>query len=129
MKTETRKYEIRQSDFDDFDKTPNYYHLPSLIEYKGKKCVLGCGNSDSTHVLRFDKDHFAVLSSNFNLDYASLSIVSIDDMETTLTNDGKIAIVNDVFIDNVTENLDENRSHFFDLSETTQADILAQWIQ
>jgi len=116
MKKETRAYNIRQSTFEDFDGTPQYYNLPMLIEYKGKKQVISAGNSDNLTVFRYGPD-MAILSTNSGLGYAGLQIIDFKIFDDTDIQ---------VFIQN-TEELDLVKD-FFEYSDSAQADILAQYM-
>jgi len=125
MKTETRQYTIRQSEMSDFNKTPSYYNLPLLIEYRGKKQILGAGTSDRISVFRYYIANMAVLSTNFNLNYASLQIINLNLLEKSNIVYG-MAEEDTVFFDNV--DMLELKKDFFDYSENAQADILAQYL-
>ena len=118
MKRENRKYNIRRADFDDFEKTPQYYNMPLIIEYRGKKQILGAGNSDDISVFRYGSD-MVVLSTNFNLDYAGLQIIDFENFNDTDSG---------VFIQNIHEINTELHKDFFDYSDNSQADILAQYL-
>jgi hypothetical protein len=121
MKTETRKHQIRKANFEEWTALYNDLHNPPLVlEYKGKTCMLSAGTSDDISVLRYDKDHFFVLTQNFGLGYAGYELIHIHNME----------IVSDMFIQDIQElNFLELKKDFFDYTENSQADILSQWIQ
>ena len=114
MKRETRNYIIRKLGYDE-PESNQFYNMPYVIEYKGKYCILGMGESDYYNVFRYGKD-FAVLSYNPRLGYAALMTIDPDMIKT-----------GDIFIDNVYESI-ETRQDFFDYTENTMADYLAQWI-
>lgn len=118
MKIENRKHNIRQAEFDDFNKTPDYFNLPLLIEMAKGKQVLFAGNSDKISVLRRGDATF-VLSTNFRLDYAGLQWINFDQ-----------GIESDsygcsCFFENATNQLP---AKFWDYSENYQADILMMYI-
>jgi len=118
MKKENRKYNIRRAERHEV--SGQYYNMPLLIEYKGKTCVIGAGNTDKINVFRYDKDHFFVMAVNPALGYAGFELINIHDME----------IVSDMFFQDV-EAIPTvfMKKDFSDYTENSQADILAQWIQ
>ena len=115
MKKENRKYRIVKKWHD------QYYNDAITINYKNKTCFLSAGTSDTINVFRYDNNHFFVLTSNYRLDYAGFELIEIDSME----------VINDQFFQNITE-IEialQLKQRFFDYTENSQADILAQWIQ
>lgn len=118
MKAETRKYSIKQAEFKDFDKTPQYVNLPLLIEMKGGKQVLFAGKGDTLTVLRKGDDTY-ILSTNFNLDYASLQLI---DFDQGIESDSYTC---SCYILNVAEQLP---TKFWNYSENYQADILMEYM-
>ena len=114
MKTDKRKYKIRQDEYNEVNN--QYFNPPLVLEYKGKIQVLNAGNADHIEVFRHGND-FAVLSTNYSLDYAGLDIVDFENNPDNL------------FFDNITERINEDISrNFWDYSSNTQADILAQYL-
>ncbi len=128
MKRDKRRYEIIYSNYGDFEKTPDFYRLPKVLLYKGRKAFLSAGTSDHITVLRQDKN-FTVLSTNQRLGYAGLQVINPDLMTEKLTENSSEATISEVFIDNL-EQIDSDLSKdFFDYTENVQAEILSNYLE
>ena len=113
MKRENRQYEIRSATWDEVE-GKQYYTLPLLIEYKGQKQILPCGQADSIDVMRDGNDMY-LLSTNYNLDYAGLTLIDFEEVETG------------TFMEAVSEQFD-SKTKFFEYSPNYQADILVKYL-
>ena len=114
MKIDKRKYIIRKDEWDE------YFNALRVLEYKKKTFVLSAGSNDTINVFYYDKNTFAVLSTNFRLGYAGLELIDFNYESSKTPPDESIFIQN-------TDEL-ELKKDFFDYSINTQADILAQYI-
>jgi hypothetical protein len=128
MKRDKRRYEIIYSNYGDFEKTPDFYCLPKLLLYKGRKAVLSAGTSDHITVLRQEKN-FAILSTNQLLGYAGLQVINSDLMTEKLTENSSEATISEVFIDNLEQINSDLSKDFFDYTENVQADILLNYLK
>jgi hypothetical protein len=116
MNKENRKYTIRKAEMHEVSN--QFYHMPMVIEYKKKTCVINAGTSDNVFVFRYDNDHFFIMTVNDHMKYAGFELININTME----------VIQDFFVQDTTQ-IDGLKKDFFSYTENSQADILAQWIQ